>query len=258
MNQASVGFHCPECFHSGVQKIMRGPVAFDPIATKVLIGLSVFGMLVSIYLGGTLFRLGNVALRDGALFAFKTDVQGGRLVGLGVDQGQYYRLVTSAFLHDGLFHIGFNMWALWILGPPLERVLGRYRYVALYFGSLLGGSFGVLLLSPNSPTIGASGAIFGLFGAIMVIQHKSGTNIWQSGLGVVLLINLAFTFMVPGISIGGHVTGLTTGVIVALLYIAVVKARLPEWTALAGVALLSAAFVAGSIWAASNWANPIL
>ncbi len=256
MNQASVGFHCPECFHSGVQKITRGPVAFDPIATKVLIGLSVLGMLISVYLGGTLFRLGFNALRDGSLFASLRFQRGGPV--LGVDQGQYYRLVTSGFLHDGLLHIGFNMWALWILGPPLERLLGRYRYVALYFVSLLGGSFGVLLLSPNTPTIGASGAIFGLFGAIMVIQHKSGTNIWQSGLGVVLLINLAFTFMIPGISIGGHVSGLATGVIVAFFYIAVVKARLPEWAALAGVALLSAVFVAGSIWAASNWANPIL
>ncbi len=257
MNQASVGFHCPECFHGGAQKIIRGPVAFDPMATKVLIGLSLVGMLVSIYMGGTLFRLGSDALRDGSLFAFKTDVQGGRLVGLGVDQGEYYRLITSAFLHDGLMHIGFNMFALWILGPQLERLLGRPRFVVLYFVSLLGGSFGVLLVSPNSPTIGASGAVFGLFGAIMVVQRKSGASIWQSGLGAVLLINLAFTFLVPGVSIGGHLGGLVAGALVALLYISVVKARQPEWMAYLGSLLLSAALVAGSIWAAAQWANPI-
>jgi len=257
MNQASVGFHCPECFHAGAQKIVRGPVVFDPIATKVLIGLSLIGMLASIYLGGTLFRLGNDALRDGGLFAFATDFQNGRRVGLGVDQGEYYRLITSAFLHDGLMHIGFNMFALWILGPQLERLLGRPRFVALYLASLLGGSFGVLLLSPNSPTIGASGAIFGLFGAIMVIQRKSGASIWQSGLGPVLLINLAFTFLVPGVSIGGHIGGLITGGLVALLYIAVARAKQPDWAALAGAAMMSGVLVAGSIWAASLWANPL-
>jgi len=257
MNQASVGFHCPECLHAGAQRVVTGPVAFDPIATKVLIGMSLVGMLVSIYLGGTLFRLGTRALVDGGLFAFATDIQNGRRVGIGVDQGEYYRLITSAFLHDGLMHIGFNMFALWILGPQLERLLGRPRFVALYVASMLGGSFGVLLLSPNSPTIGASGAIFGLFGAIMVIQRKSGASIWQSGLGGVLLINLAFTFLVPGVSIGGHIGGLATGALIALLYVAVVRAKQPEWSALVGAAMLSVVLAAGSIWAASLWANPL-
>ncbi len=257
MNQASVGFHCPECFHSGAQRIVRGPVAFDPMATKVLIGMSLVGMLVSIYMGGTLFRLGNDALRDGGLFSFATDFRNGHRVGIGVDQGEYYRLVTSAFLHDGLMHIGFNMFALWILGPQLERLLGRPRFVALYVASILGGSFGVLLVSPNSPTIGASGAIFGLFGAVMVIQRKSGASIWQSGLGGVLLINLAFTFLVPGVSIGGHIGGLITGGLVALVYVAAARAKLPESAALAGVVVMSLALTAGSIWAASLWTNPI-
>lgn len=257
MNQASVGFHCPECFHAGAQRVIKGPVVFDPLATKALIGLSLLGMLISIYLGGTLFRLGNSALRDGGLFAFATDFQNGRRVGLGVDQGEYYRLITSAFLHDGLMHIGFNMFALWILGPQLERLLGRPRFVALYFASLLGGSFGVLLLSPNSPTIGASGAIFGLFGAVMVIQRKSGASIWQSGLGPVLLINLAFTFLVPGVSIGGHIGGLITGSLVSLLYITLARAKQPDWAAVTSAAVMSAVLVAGSVWAASLWANPL-
>lgn len=256
MNQASVGFHCPECLHSGAQTIVRGPVEFDPIATKVLIGLSVLGMAVSIYLGGTLFQLGRGALRDGSLFAFLRFERGGPV--LGVEQGEYYRLITSGFLHDGLFHIGFNMYALWILGPQLERLLGRPRYVGLYFASLLAGSFGVLMLSPNTPTIGASGAVFGLFGAITVVHRKSGASIWQSGLGVVLLINVAFTLLVPGVSIGGHLGGFIGGAMVALLYINVVKAKLPEWTALLGVAMISVLLVTASIWAAAQWADPLI
>jgi len=256
MTQASVGFHCPECFHRGAQQVVRGPVEFDAIATKVLIGLSVLGMAVSIYLGGSLFSLGRSALRDGSLFSFLRFERGGPI--LGVDQGEYYRLITSGFLHDGLFHIGFNMYALWILGPQLELLLGRTRFVSLYFASLLAGSFGVLLLSPNSPTIGASGAVFGLFGAVVVIQRKSGASIWRSGLGGVLLINVAFTVLVPGVSIGGHLGGFVGGALVALLYINAVKAKLPDWVAVVGVALMSAVLVTASIWAASQWASPLI
>ncbi len=237
--------------------MIRGPVAFDPIVTKILIGLNLLGVLVSVYLGGSLLRLGDEALREGALFAFAIERVGTSVEGLGVDDGEYYRLITSGFLHDGIMHIGFNMFALWILGPQLERALGWPRFVGLYFTSMLGGSLGVLLVSPNSPTIGASGAVFGLLGAIIVIQRKSGINIWQSGLGGVMLINMAFTFLIPGVSIGGHIGGLVAGALVAALYIGVVRAKLPEWSAHAGVVLMSAVFVLGSIWAASQWADPI-
>ncbi len=257
MHQASVGFHCPECFGAGAQRVIRGPVAFDPIVTKILIGLNLLGVLVSVYMGGSFLRLGNEALRDGALFASAIQRVGTSVEGLGVDEGEYYRLITSGFLHDGIMHIGFNMFALWILGPQLERALGWPRFVGLYFASMLGGSLGVLLVSPQTPTIGASGAVFGLLGAIIVIQRKSGISIWQSGLGGVMLINLAFTFLIPGVSIGGHIGGLVAGALVAALYIGVVRANLPEWSAHAGVVLMSAMFVLGSIWAASQWADPI-
>ena len=128
-----------------------------------------------------------------------------------------------------LFRSGFNMWALWILGPQLERVLDRSRFVALYFVSMLGGSVGVMLLDPNIATVGASGAVFGLFGAVAVIQRASGGSIWRSGIGQVLVLNLVFTFAIPSISVGGHVGGLVVGATVGAVYVAVARARRSVW-----------------------------
>ena len=123
---------------------------------------------------------------------------------------EYYRLLTSAFLHDGPTHILFNMWALYVIGPALERWLGRTRFVALYLLSALGGSVLVYLLTPiNVPTLGASGAIFGLFGATLVLSRKLNFDMrWIVGL---IVINLVITFVVPSISWQGHVGGLLTG-----------------------------------------------
>ncbi len=103
------------------------------------------------------------------------------------------------------------MFALWIIGQDLEPVIGRLRFVLVYMVALLGGSAGVMLLSPNSPTIGASGAIFGMFGALLVVQLMRGVNPWQSGTVPLIAVNLLLTFAIPGISIGGHVGGLVTG-----------------------------------------------
>ena len=132
--------------------------------------------------------------------------------------GEYWRLVTGAFLHDGILHIAFNMYILYWLGTMLEPVMGHVRFTALYFASLLAGSFGAILAKPHSLTVGASGAVFGLMAAAFVFQRARGIDPWRSGLGPVILLNLALPFVFPGlnISIGGHVGGLIGGAIAAL------------------------------------------
>src|SRR3546814_104631 len=144
---------------------------------------------------------------------------------LGVAEGEWYRLVTGGFLHGSLLHLGFNMYVLWILGKQLEPSLGRVGFAAVYFASMLAGSLGVMVLEPDALTVGASGAVFGLFGYAVVGQFVRGINPLQTGLGAVILINLAFTFLVPGISIGGHVGGLLGGLIAGFLH-DVVRRRL--------------------------------
>jgi membrane associated rhomboid family serine protease len=138
--------------------------------------------------------------------------------------GQYDRLLTSAFMHYGIVHILFNMYALYVLGPPLERHLGRVRFSALYLLSALGGSVVVYLFSPlNAATAGASGAIFGLFGATFVAAKRLHLDV--RSLVVLIAINLVITFTVPGISWQGHVGGLLTGAVVAAAYLYAPRAQ---------------------------------
>lgn len=143
---------------------------------------------------------------------------------VAVAGGQYYRLLTSAFMHYGIVHILFNMWALYVLGPPLEQYLGRLRFGALYFLSALGGSVVVYLFSPlNAATAGASGAIFGLFGATLVAAKRLNLDVrWLVGL---IVVNLVITFTVPGISWQGHVGGLVTGALVTVAYLNAPRAQ---------------------------------
>lgn len=134
-----------------------------------------------------------------------------------VADGQFYRLATSAFLHYGVVHLLLNMWALYVVGPSLEIVLGRLRFGALYALSALGGSVIVYLFAPlNAATAGASGAVFGLFGATFVVGRRLRVDVgWAAA---VIVINLAFSFSIPNISWQGHVGGLLTGTLVALAY----------------------------------------
>jgi membrane associated rhomboid family serine protease len=126
---------------------------------------------------------------------------------------EWYRIVSSAFLHFGIIHLAFNMLLLYQLGNLLEPALGRVRFLLLYIASMLGGSAGVLLLHQNSTGIhgGASGAVFGLFGAAAVIMFRRGINPLNTGIGATLMLNILITFTVEGISIGGHLGGLVAG-----------------------------------------------
>ena len=134
------------------------------------------------------------------------------LRGSAVADGEWYRIVTGGFLHAGPVHLLFNMFALYVLGSMLEPAIGTPRYVALYFASLLAGAFGALALTGAAEnTVGASGAIFGLFGAAFVIARGRGLDSIAGQIGLLLVINLALTFGIPGISIGGHLGGLAGG-----------------------------------------------
>jgi membrane associated rhomboid family serine protease len=222
MTQASVGFHCPECSRSGSQQVYTGRRAFQtekPVVTLALIAIN-----VAVFLAGA-GRAGSDLLSNASPFANDYGMIGsGVLVHsdrtfelIGVAHGQWYRLVTAGFLHVGLWHIALNMLALWWLGSQLEPLIGRTKFAVVYMSSLLAGSLGVIIVSPHEITVGASGAIFGLLGLAIAYQRSVGINIWQSGLGMILVLNLVFTFGVSGISIGGHVGGLIGGLVCGLI-----------------------------------------
>jgi membrane associated rhomboid family serine protease len=212
MTPSPVGMRCPECAGQTTQ-VRRGQAAFSstetPIVTYILIALNALVFLIDLASGTGGFSGSNGQLaRDYGLY------------GPAVGDGEWYRLITGGFLHANLVHIGFNMFALYILGPLLEPALGRARFAALYFASLLAGSLGVMLLSPDSLTVGASGAIFGLFAAAFVIARGRGLNDVASQLGFLLVINLVITFTMPGISVGAHLFGALGGAICAVVIVA--------------------------------------
>jgi len=141
----------------------------------------------------------------------------------------WYRLVTSGFLHFGVFHLGFNMYFLYILGPMLEPGLGRAKFLLLYMASLLGGSLGVVLFDSGGITAGASGAVFGLLAAATVGLWRRGVNPFSTGIGAALILNLFITFAIPGISIGGHLGGAIAGAICGAVMLAPDYRRGPTW-----------------------------
>ncbi len=151
-------------------------------------------------------------------------------------------MFTAAFLHSPnfLLHIAFNMYALWILGQSLEPALGRTRFLVLYLLSALGGSVGVLLLSnPFQSVVGASGAVFGLFGALFVIQRKRGGDVRQ--LLILIVVNGVLGFVVPGIAWQAHLGGLLTGAAVAAVLAYVPRGRrrpVPQWSGLGAVGVV--------------------
>jgi membrane associated rhomboid family serine protease len=211
MRDAAVGHQCVECVNAGAATVRQAegrfggrPAGDTPYVTYTLIAINVLMFVLQVAAPDAESRL--------------------TLWPPAVAGGEYYRLITSAFLHYGLAHILFNMWALYVIGPPLERLLGRARYGALYGLSALGGSVLVFLIAPlNTATAGASGAVFGLFGATFVVARKLRLDVkWVVGL---IVLNLAFTFVGPlmgsgAISWQGHLGGLFTGGLVsaALVY----------------------------------------
>jgi membrane associated rhomboid family serine protease len=210
MRDAAVGHQCADCVGAGAKTVRQSRTRFggrqygaNPVVTYALIAVNVLMF---------------------ALQTMSADLQSELvLFSPAVADGDVYRLLTSAFMHYGVTHLLFNMWALYVVGPPLEAALGRLRFSALYVLSALGGSVLVYLLSSlGAATAGASGAIFGLFGATFVIGRRLNLDVgWVIGL---IAINLAFTFVIPlissqNISWQGHIGGLVTGAAVAAAYV---------------------------------------
>lgn len=221
MHQASVGFHCPECTKAGSQQVYRGVASLQarPLVTQVIIAINLLAFAAVVASGGVdAFWGATTQIHvDFALIAKFFNRVGVEFPG-GVGDGEWYRLVTSGFLHYGLFHIGFNMYVLYILGPVLERGTGRLRFGLIYGVSLLAGSLGALLASPESLTAGASGAIFGLMGALVLAYRSMGVRIQDSPVFGILVLNLIITFLLPGISAGGHIGGLVGGLVTGWLF----------------------------------------
>lgn len=241
MTPTPVGMRCPECARQRT-KVTRGPVGAGrdaAPATYVLIALNVAAYFAEIATGTGGLSPGNSSvLVDFGLF------------GPYVGDGEWYRLLTSGFLHASIIHLGFNMFALYFLGRILEPGIGTARFVALYFASLLAGSFGAILLDPDSLTIGASGAVFGIFGATFLIARERRIEGLASSIGLVLLLNLAITFGHPEISVGGHLGGLAGGALCGLAVIAgergmLGRSRLP--VEIAAMVLVALASVAGAL-----------
>jgi membrane associated rhomboid family serine protease len=214
MVPASVGFQCPECVRAGnkdvrtARTMFGGRVSDNPgWVTRVLIALNVVLFVAQLVSGDELAH--RFWLIGGVVF----DPLLGETV--GVADGETYRLLTSAFLHGGVLHLLLNMYALFLFGPQLEASLGRVRFTALYLLSALGGSAASYAFSqPNQPSLGASGAVFGLLGAYLVISRRLGRD--TTPVMVLLAINLGYGFLVPRIDWRAHVGGLLVGALVAL------------------------------------------
>lgn len=218
--EAPVGYQCPGCAQGGQPVRRLQDLAAAPM-TRLLVGMIVAGFVIT---------LGRAFSPAGAQMG---------LAPVAVGQGEVWRIVTSGFVHAGIIHIGFNGYLLWLLGHQLEPLLGRARFLTLFVGGLVGGSSGVVLLSyltvvtplasvpllgdvfatsPRGLTVGASGAVFGLFGAAMVAMRQRGIDPWRSDIGTLVLLNLAITFVFSSaISVGGHLGGLAIGAVIGRL-----------------------------------------
>jgi membrane associated rhomboid family serine protease len=255
MRDAAVGFQCPTCVAEGarstrsIQAPYGGSRSGNPALTSmVLVAINVAVWLAILFTGGSSSTLVNVlGLRPDGFCAAGTltdisrascDARGGFFF-VGVADGAWWQLVTSQFTHVQLWHIAGNMLALWFLGPQLEAVLGRSRFLALYLLSGLAGSVAVLWLSGEfGLTVGASGAIYGLFGALGVVAHKVGGDL-RSLVGL-LVVNLFITFAVPNISWQGHLGGLAGGALIAALLVYAPRQRRAalQWAGLAALSVV--------------------
>jgi membrane associated rhomboid family serine protease len=200
MTTTAVGMRCPECAKQSTKVVRLRQAASIPRVTYALIAINLVAFLTEqgqFTLFGTTIH-GRV-IEEGVLY------RGGLAV-----EHQYWRLISSGFLHENFLHIGFNMYLLYLLGQMLEPAIGSVRFTAVYFTSLLAGSFGALLATAN-PSLGASGAVFGLMGAMVVELRARRLSVMESGIGGLIIINLILSFSIANISFGAHVGGLIGG-----------------------------------------------
>lgn len=241
LTQVDIGSHCADCIRSA-RPAASERLRFWNAAQPVLVTRTIIVINLALFLWVAMGK--NVMTTSGIINGHELDMA---LAQSFINNGEWYRLISSGFLHFGILHVGMNMFLLWQLGQLLEPALGRSRFALLYFAAMLGGSAGALALSPNAITGGASGAVFGLMAASAVGLHQRGVNPMRTGIGATLMLNLLITFAIPGISVGGHLGGAVMGAAVGYAMLEPRWARTAPfiaWAApFAGMAL-SIAFVA--------------
>ena len=215
MNFAAVGIKCPECAgqptraRATARRVRAGAgTGTGSVVTKTIIAVTFAAFLVQVAQspGGLRDPLGGELVQDGVLY------------GPAVAAGDWWRLVTASFLHANVIHIGLNMLMLWWFGQALEAALGRGRFLGVYLASILAGSAGALLVSPTEATVGASGGVFGILGAGLVLERRN-INVFGGSALLIVLLNLGFTFIHPNaISVGGHLGGLAGGALAVLAF----------------------------------------
>ena len=259
MVSAPVGFQCPECVSTGARQTRQIMFLGEgvPYLTYALVAVNVAVALAGLTTtpGWVQGDLGTIGLHAG-LLGGGVALKDHSLSPIGVDYGEWYRVFTGAFIHAGPIHLGFNMLLLWQTGSLLEPSLGRARFAMLFLVSLLGGSFGALLAAPNTITVGASGAVFGLMGALFVAERAGRFPGRRSAVGFLIVINLALSLAIPGISIGGHIGGLLAGSATGWLFHEFERRRLPL-VPVAMAFVLAATLFVGSLWAATLWMSPL-
>jgi membrane associated rhomboid family serine protease len=246
MTSTSVGMRCPDCASQKTKVVTAATLGGPPQLTYALIAINV---LAFVAIQADAFR----GLIGGGI----SDYAKTALYGPAIADGEWWRIVTSGFMHAGILHIAFNMYVLYWLGSMLEPSIGKLRFGIIYFVSLVGGSFGALLLSGNTLTVGASGAVFGLMGAGFIWMRARGIDPMQSGLGILIVLNLALGFVVSGISIGGHIGGLISGGLVAYLMFDLAERRGLSSSVVYGLSVvLGVALLVGSVLLAQPSPTP--
>jgi membrane associated rhomboid family serine protease len=242
MTTTPVGMRCPECAKQRTRVHTMRNMPEQVTVTNALIAINVFVYLLEISTGSG----GLSPSSAGSIYIH------GALFGPSIRfNHEYWRLITGGFLHASIIHIGFNMYLLYVLGRMLEPAIGPVRFGAVYFVSLLAGSMGALVLDPNIPTIGASGAVFGLMAAAVVEMRARGIDPMQSGIPLLIVFNLVLSFTLANVSVGGHIGGLIGGALAALAIQAGVRRR-SSALGLALCAVLAVGFVAGAIVVAQS------
>lgn len=261
MTPTPVGMRCPECARQRTRvKTMRSisRVSTTLAVTRGLIAINVIAFLAEgqFFLGFGGADPGKGILRWGVLLGNGNATGDPRFLDHGVVHGEYWRLVSGGFLHAGLLHLAFNMYLLYILGQILEPAVGSVRFGAIYATALLVGSFGALWATPDSATLGASGAVFGLMGAAIVEMRDRGMSIHplQNQIVGLLLINLILSFSISHVSVGGHVGGVIGGAVASGAFLAARRQRAMSSMTLGLIAcaVISAVAIAGAIAVAGN------
>ena len=234
MTPTPVGMRCPECSRDRTKVRTLRSTSTEPIVTYVLIAINVI-----VFLAEGQFGVGSASGGGTQLY------EKFALFGPSVADGDWWRIATSGFLHAGLLHVGFNMYLLYLLGQMMEPAVGSVRFALIYAVALFAGSLGALIVSPNSVTVGASGAVFGLMGAAAVELRARGINPFETNIGSLILFNLLFSFVFSGISIGGHIGGLIGGAACGFLFLQSDERRLPRQAAI-GLSVALAAVVAAA------------